>query len=63
MKQLLHHAGSRWAVALLFEPRDVWVGVYWDPYDEYGYRWVSLYVCLIPVFPIRIDLRARDRRP
>jgi hypothetical protein len=51
------------SVALLWEPRDLWVGVYWDKdasasfYDpsctilEREYR---VYVCLIPCLPIRV---------
>jgi len=42
---------------LLFEPRDLWIGVYWTPTsrtttlntDRQHYR---IYICLVPCFPI-----------
>lgn len=55
---LLHGAGVRWAVALLFEPRDLWVGVFWEhPHYEGPDRWFTFYVCLIPMLPLRCDVR------
>lgn len=59
MTQLLHRAGREWTVALLWEPRDLWLGLYWNPYEEAGRRWVALYICLLPCLPIRLDLRRR----
>jgi len=54
----------------LFEPRDIWVGVFWtiktdwesiysatnsnpDRPSHYGTDFLLIYVCLIPMFPIR----------
>lgn len=34
-------------VHILFEPRDLWIGVYWD-------RQRGIYLCIIPCFPIHI---------
>lgn len=31
-----------------FEPRDLWIGLYWKPQD----RCVTFYLCLIPCLPI-----------
>jgi hypothetical protein len=42
-------------IRLLFEPRDVWVGVFWTRlrfYDPPRRRW-DVYVCLVPMLPIR----------
>lgn len=43
-----------------WEPRDLWVGVYWNrswvARDAQGNRFVrwDVYVCLVPCFPIRM---------
>jgi hypothetical protein len=41
----------RCVAALLWEPRDLWVGVYLDPQAQ-GMR---VYVCLLPCLPVRIS--------
>lgn len=38
------------AWALIFEPRDLWVGVYWD---RTRYE-LAVYICLIPTLPLRL---------
>lgn len=54
---------SGFAVALKFEPRDLWVGIYWN----YIYRWSSaqdcleIYVCVLPMLPIKVELRRWTR--
>lgn len=53
---LLHRAGVRWAVALLFDPRDLWVGLSWDRYREGPTMSTDLYVGLLPSLKIRISL-------
>jgi len=44
--------GRRYMVELelLYEPRDVWVGLYWVPYTSA----VEFYVCFIPLLPVRL---------
>ena len=37
-------AVGRWYSALVFEPRDLWIGVYWTREDEK----LLLYICLLP---------------
>ena len=59
---LLHRAGIRWAVALIFEPRDLWVGVYWDRYWEMGERPIDLYICIVPMLPIRLSYAPRRKK-
>lgn len=49
-------------VRILWEPRDLWIGVYWDrprPLDMgYGFmlRCLHIYVCLVPCLPVKITL-------
>lgn len=38
-------------LVLLWEPRDLWFGIYWD-YKGYA-RMVEVYLCLVPMFPLR----------
>ena len=38
---------------MLFEPRDMWIGMYWAP-RSWGY---DMYVCIIPCFPICFTIR------
>lgn len=40
-----------------WEPRDVWLGVYWNR-ERRGRMWrTDVYVCLVPCFPIRMTWR------
>lgn len=48
------------SIKLTFEPRDLWVGAYWD-FQPYTYNpdqtehWVfDLYVCVIPCLPLHL---------
>jgi hypothetical protein len=43
--------GLQWFCRWYFEPRDIWLGVYWTrgPMDEW-----DIYICLVPCFPVRI---------
>ena len=43
------------SVRLIWEPRDFWIGVYWERVYEVYERGFDLYVCLVPMFPIRIS--------
>lgn len=43
----------------LFEPRDLWVGCYWRK-DGWGVmRSLTLYFCIVPCLPLRVDLEWR----
>lgn len=41
-------------IQLKFEPRDIWVGVYWE-YNKEAImtRWLNVYLCILPMLPIR----------
>lgn len=36
-------------VWLHFEPRDIWIGVYWNQDDDFN----EVYVCILPMLPVR----------
>ena len=48
-----------------FEPRDLWVGIFWDFNDipvgfyETGYKILKVYLCLVPMFPIIFTVTRR----
>lgn len=43
-------------VKLKFEPRDLWVGVYWNLAEsiESTYKRLDVYVCIVPTLPLRL---------
>jgi hypothetical protein len=44
-----------------FEPRDLWIGVYWR-YERLSTIWrLDVYVCLVPCFPVRMTWRGLAR--
>jgi hypothetical protein len=56
-----------WKIGFQFEPRDLWVGVFWDrrwtirpapgeQYDTRHYDSIWVYVCLVPMLPFRLAL-------
>jgi hypothetical protein len=48
-------------ISIKFEPRDIWIGVYWDkesyfiPLPLEKWTVVRVYICLIPLFPIKVS--------
>lgn len=45
-------------VSLLFEPRDVWVGLFVDkPTSSGRFKFRRLYVTVLPMLPVRVRLR------
>jgi hypothetical protein len=39
-----------------FEPRDIWIGVYWHRIVDDGWNALFVYVCIVPMLPIRFVL-------
>lgn len=44
----------RFTIRLLWEPRDLWVGAFWNrvKLGDVGDEFLLIYVCLIPCFPV-----------
>ena len=41
---------TRW---FYWEPRDMWIGLYWKRYPAA----IDIYVCIVPCFPINVYLQ------
>jgi hypothetical protein len=47
------------SIRVKFEPRDIWIGVYWNkPY--YG---LEVYICVVPCLPIKLQWYYDDQLP
>jgi hypothetical protein len=50
-----------------FNPHDLWIGLYWKlarggwDSDTQIYNFLSIYFCLIPMFPIRFDIQSKSK--
>lgn len=44
---------SKLSVSLILEPRDLWIGLFWEAKGTHERSW---YLCLIPCLPIRFKL-------
>ena len=49
-------------IRIKYEPRDMWIGLYWERdwfggYDIDAYERLRIFICLIPLFPIIITIR------
>lgn len=43
---------------LLWEPRDLWLGIYWDRPKGTGWsRALDVYVCVVPCLPVKLTFR------
>jgi len=44
-------------VTLQFEPRDLWIGIYWKKTTELPSRFLVLYICLVPTLPLVVTIK------
>lgn len=44
-------------MGIKFEPRDLWIGIYWDTSNEADhFQHLKIYICIVPLFPIWISI-------
>lgn len=43
------------SISIKFEPRDLWIGVFWT-FDDC----LKIYICIVPTLPIRIFIKLVD---
>lgn len=55
MRRLYSRAFGRVGVELQFQPRDTWIGVYWQREEEL----VHVYVCIVPFLPVVVHVVRR----
>jgi hypothetical protein len=55
---------NRWADLLprlwwqiIWEPRDLWIGVYWDRPDIQWRHCLDVYICVLPCLPLKLSMR------
>lgn len=63
IKSVLHGWHRPKFVKFAFEPRDLWIGLFWDSYPDPWTPWLTnfrVYICLLPTLVIVIDLIERE---
>ena len=52
------------SISAKFEPHDLWIGVYWRCGHLGSQRWIEVYICIVPMFPIILEgnWEAREAR-
>lgn len=47
-------------IELKFEPRDIWIGVYWTITSTVSGDVLHIYICIVPLLPIHIQIKLRS---
>lgn len=53
---------ARIKAQLQFEPRDIWIGLFWQTNHDMPlpYYTLHIYVCLVPLIPLHVTVLLRD---
>lgn len=51
-RPLWNSRGYKFRLAIIWEPRDLWIGVYWTPTEEPP--GLFIYLTLVPCLPLRL---------
>lgn len=51
-KEGMSRKGRAWDITVELEPRDCWVGVFWERHPREWQAWI----CLLPCVPVRIEV-------
>lgn len=55
------------SIKIKFEPRDIWVGLYWDRCIYRGavsdLKVLQLFICIIPMLPIILEFEKETQHP
>lgn len=55
--------GQLYTWAVVYEPRDWWIGIYRDPDDRKRLNLSRIFVCFVPCFPIIVSRLKRPGPP
>lgn len=53
-KELKQWRFREYRFTLIFEPRDLWIGVFWDGWKTMDQTMFEVYVIIIPTLPLKI---------
>lgn len=59
LSQSLNIRGTYVLIRWLVEPRDLWIGVYWNRYPSA----LDLFICVLPALPVNIYIQMKFGEP
>lgn len=54
--------GNRIKAQIQWEPRDIWIGLFWRTTERERNRYLHLYVCVVPFLPMHVTVWLGVRR-